>query len=615
MSFPPAFLDELRFRVRLTDVVGRKTRLVRAGREWKACCPFHNEKTPSFYINEDKGFYHCFGCGVHGDVIRFVVEQEGLSFPEAVRQLAGEAGLEVPQERPEDKEKAAKVATLHEVMAAAQQYFAEKLGGISGTEARGYFARRALSAETIRRFGLGWAPDSRTGLKDALRAKGVDEALMVEAGLLINIEGKAPYDRFRGRVMFPIRDPKGRVIAFGGRILDQGEPKYLNSPDTPLFDKGRSLYNFDQAGPTARKSNELFVAEGYMDVIALAQAGIPNAVAPLGTALTEDQMKLMWRVVPEPTLCLDGDAAGQRAAVRAAQRALPGLAPGRSLRFLTLPQGEDPDSLVRKSGAAAFLALKEQAQPLIETLWQFERAAGDLSTPERRADFKSRLRQLSQQITDPSVRGFYETEFNARMEAMFGRRAGPSRMAGPRAGAPFGVVPPSPALKRMADKLRADSGRGAMARCLLLAAIRHPDALLDDLDLLADLPCESAEDQALRDQIVTTATRDPHGLDSTRLKHTLAQLGYSGQIDRLEAQDRLRLPFASLAAESAQVRRGFAHAAMWLRRMAAVETELASVTAQLAEEMTESAYARQQQLAMERRRLIDEQRSLLGGQS
>ncbi|MGL4542694.1 MAG: DNA primase, partial [Polymorphobacter sp.] len=303
MTIPPAFLDEIRSRVALAAVVGRRVKLTRAGHEWKGCCPFHNEKTPSFYVNEDKGFYHCFGCGVHGDVIRFVTEQEGLSFPDAVRQLADEAGLEMPVESPEARARAAAQVGLHDVTAAASAWFTEQLGSVEGAEARAYLTKRGIDGATARAFGLGLAPDSKAKLKTALAGLGMQK--LIDTGLLIAPDepGRDPYDRFRGRLMFPIRDPRGRIIGFGGRIMGDGQPKYLNSPDTVLFDKGRTLYNFERAGPVARKSTRLLVVEGYMDVIALAQAGIAEAVAPLGTALTETQLALLWRVVPEPILC------------------------------------------------------------------------------------------------------------------------------------------------------------------------------------------------------------------------------------------------------------------------------------------------------------------------
>ena len=292
MTIPPAFLDELRARVGLAAVVGRRVKLTRAGREWKGCCPFHNEKTPSFYVNEDKGFYHCFGCGGHGDVIRFLTEAEGLSFPDAVAALAAEAGLELPGESPQARARAAAAVGQHDIMAAAADLFTAQLASADGAAARTYLDRRGVDPATAAAFGLGFAADARARLRTALARFG--DGKLVEAGLLIAPDDGArePYDRFRGRLMFPIRDPRGRVIGFGGRLLGAGEPKYLNSPDTALFDKGRTLYNFDRAAPRARKSGRLVVAEGYMDVIALAKAGI-DAVAPMGTALTDAQLALL----------------------------------------------------------------------------------------------------------------------------------------------------------------------------------------------------------------------------------------------------------------------------------------------------------------------------------
>ncbi len=369
----------------------------------KGCCPFHNEKSPSFFVNDDKGFYHCFGCGAHGDVIRFVVEQEGLGFIDAVKSLAQEAGLELPEPTPEARERTAAANSLHDVTAAAAVHFADQLRDSRGTGARDYAVRRGLSPGTIDTFGLGFAPDSRSALRTALARFGDDR--LVEAGLLVVPDadspgsGGAPYDRFRGRLMFPIRDPRGRVIGFGGRILGDGQPKYLNSPDTPLFDKGRTLYNLDRAGPVARKSARLIVVEGYMDVIGLAQAGFADAVAPLGTALTEAQLGLLWRYAPEPILCFDGDAAGQRAGLRAALRALPLLEPGKSLRFATLPAGQDPDDLVRSGGPAAFERVLAAAEPLIDRLWRSETEGADTTTPERRAAVLARLDAHADEIS------------------------------------------------------------------------------------------------------------------------------------------------------------------------------------------------------------------------
>ncbi|MDE0335400.1 MAG: DNA primase, partial [Defluviicoccus sp.] len=350
MAIAPDFLDEIRARVGLGDVIARHVSLRRAGRELTGLCPFHNEKTPSFTVSEEKGFFHCFGCGAHGDVIGFVMRQEGLSFPEAVERLAGEAGLEVPKATPEEREAAKRAATLHEVMERACRFFEDELRGPRGVDARSYLARRGIDEETRARFRLGYAPDSKTALRNAVMDAAHSEALLVEAGLLIRPDSGTPYDRFRGRVIFPIADRRGRVIAFGGRILGEGKPKYLNSPDTPLFSKGRVLYGMATAREAAHRNARVIVTEGYTDVIALNRAGFAESVAPLGTALTETHLHALWRMAPEPVLCFDGDDAGKRAAYRAAERAVPLLEPGRSLQFVTLPAGQDPDSVLAEGG-------------------------------------------------------------------------------------------------------------------------------------------------------------------------------------------------------------------------------------------------------------------------
>lgn len=316
MAFPPQFLDELRARLPVSEVVGRKVRLVRKGREHSGLCPFHNEKTPSFTVNDEKAFYHCFGCGQHGDVITFVMETEGLSFPEAVERLASQAGLQVPQSSPEERERAKVRNTLYDVVEQVCAWYEDNLRQTGGREALDYLRGRGFTEETIRTFRLGYSPDGRGRLLQAMEAKGIRKDQLVEAGLIKLPEGGGdPRDYFFNRVMFPISDGRGRVIAFGGRILGDGQPKYLNSPETPLFHKGRNLYNFAMAREASRDLGTVIVAEGYTDVIALAQAGLPNAVAPLGTAVTEEQIGLLWRVADEPVLCFDGDTAGERAAI------------------------------------------------------------------------------------------------------------------------------------------------------------------------------------------------------------------------------------------------------------------------------------------------------------
>jgi DNA primase len=417
VALTPQWLDELCSRITLSALIGRSVKITKAGREFKACCPFHNEKTPSFTINDEKGFYHCFGCSAHGDAIRWMTDQRGLSFMDAVKELAAEAGMEVPALDPQAAQRTEKANNLYDVMAAAQEWFVAQLQGVNGAGARAYLEKRGLSAKTINDFGFGLAPDSRNSLKTALKA--FDISMLIDAGLLIEVDDKEPYDRFRGRLMIPIRDPRGRVIAFGGRILGEGEPKYLNSPDTPLFDKGRTLYNLDKCSPASRQTGRVIVVEGYMDVIAVAQAGFGDAVAPLGTALTEQQIQMLWRMTEKPLLCFDGDAAGQKAAMRAALRALPLLKPGHSLQFVTLPDGQDPDDLVKKSGPKALAALLEASEPLVERLWRSEVAAAPLATPEDRAGLKQRLGAHIANIADAEIRRHYADAFRERFDTLF----------------------------------------------------------------------------------------------------------------------------------------------------------------------------------------------------
>ncbi|MCH7807554.1 MAG: DNA primase, partial [Proteobacteria bacterium] len=348
MAYPNEFLDEIRARTSLESVISRKVKLTKRGRELLGLCPFHNEKTPSFTVVEEKGFYHCFGCGAHGDVIRFVMDQEGLHFHEAIEKLAAGAGLPLPKFSAEDLEAEKKRTSLYDVMARALDWFIAQLNTDQGKAARNYLKQRGLSQDIIQRFSLGFAPARKTALKEALQARNIKHEELIACGLLIEPEDKSDtFDRFRNRLMFPILDARGRTIAFGGRALDEAPAKYLNSPETVLFHKGKVLYNHAGARKAAVEAGEVIVVEGYMDVIALAQAGFENTVAPLGTALTEDQLYLLWRLAPEPVLCFDGDPAGLKAATRAMERALPLLRAGRSLKFAMLPEGDDPDTLVR----------------------------------------------------------------------------------------------------------------------------------------------------------------------------------------------------------------------------------------------------------------------------
>lgn len=545
MTLTPQWLDELRSRITLSSVIGRHVKVQRAGREYKACCPFHNEKTPSFTINDDKGFYHCFGCGAHGDAIRFMTDHQGLGFMDAVKELAAEAGMSVPAPDPRAAEVAQARASLHDVCQAAQDWFVAQLKSAAGEQARAYLKARGLTAETIERFGIGFAPDSRTGIKSALG--NIDEDLLIEAGLLIKVDDKPPYDRFRGRVMIPIRDPRGRVIAFGGRILGAGEPKYLNSPDTPLFDKGRTLYNLHLAAPASRQSGRVVVVEGYMDVIALAQAGFGECVAPLGTALTEHQIERLWKMVDRPLLCFDGDSAGQKAAMRAASRALPLLRPGLSLGFVTLPAGQDPDDLVRASGPAAFAACIEGATGLIDHLWTHELQALPLTSPEARAGLKARLNAHADTIADGDIKALYRREIGQRFSDMFfGARTAPAPSAAPRPGqrGPRGwqrrdePVPPSAELREfsrqpMSDLILRGVLHGLLCRPALLA--RHSEALSEFTGLangwagLLDAMLDAADVHANQPEDAAET------LDTDRLMTILQDKGMADAVDRLKS--------------------------------------------------------------------------------
>ena len=433
MSLSPEFLDDLRARLKLSDVVGRKVtwdqRKSRPGKgDFWAPCPFHQEKTPSFHVDDRKGFYHCFGCQAKGDMITFVRETERVSFIEAVEILAREAGVDMPARTgdPKAEEKRERRNRLIDAMEQAVQFFGLAFRSDRGGEARDYARMRGLKPETLKRFEIGFAPRSRTRLTQHFKEKGLLEEA-VGAGLVIRPEdGGAPYDRFRGRLMFPIRDRRGSCIAFGGRALSsEQQAKYLNSPETEIFHKGRVLFNHGPADAAARRTGALIVAEGYMDAIALAQAGFEHATAPLGTAITEDQLTLMWRIAPEPIIALDGDAAGLRAAERLVETALPLLKPGRSLGFCLLPEGKDPDDLIGEGGATAMKEALDRSLPLIDMLWRRETEAEPLDTPERRAALDIRLRRALDRIRDPGVRAHYGAEIKKRRSDLFHSKARP----------------------------------------------------------------------------------------------------------------------------------------------------------------------------------------------
>ena len=539
MAFPSGFLDELRSRVRLASVVGRHVKLIRKGREYQGLCPFHNEKTPSFSVNEDKGFFHCFGCGAHGDAIAFEMRLSNLSFADAVEKLAAEAGLDVPLATPAERQAESRRASLHDAMEAACRFYEGQLHSPAGREGLAYLRQRGLSDETIARFRLGWSPDSRTGLKTAIMSDQIPEALMAEAGLLKRPDGDGPsFDMFRGRVMFPISDRRGRIIAFGARTLGDGQPKYLNSPETPLFHKGRTLYALAQARDVAAKGNRVLAVEGYMDVIALHQAGFTFAVAPLGTALTEEQIEELWKLADEPILCFDGDAAGQRAMARASQRCLPILQPGKSLRFAVLPAADDPDSLIRTKGTAAMRAVLDGAAPLIDVVWKLRIEGQSLDTPERRAAAERDLLEQAQSIADETVRKQYVQMIRDRLYNLFRPpKVWVKRGAAPQAGGKRGPDGRIPGLGKPPPPKTSGLAR---ERLLLSILISHPMLIDRVADQLGQTEFIDSELDKIRRGILKH-TDTPHMHDVGGLCACLQSDGLGPVLEPLLEADEYRI--------------------------------------------------------------------------
>lgn len=590
----PQWLDELRSRITLSGVISRTTKLQKAGREWKACCPFHNEKSPSFTVNDEKGFYHCFGCGAHGDAIRWMTDQRGLTFMDAVKELAAEAGMEVPAPDPRAAKAAEQRAGLHDVMAVAQEWFKNSLLSPQGAKALEYLNRRGFDAHTADRFGFGYAPDDRNALKQALSDH--PERELIDAGLLIEVEGKAPYSRFRDRLMLPIQDARGRIVGFGGRILDNARtdaPKYLNSPDTQLFDKGRTLYNLHRAGPVSRQTHRIVVVEGYMDVIALAAAGIGDAVAPMGTALTEQQLGLLWRLVDVPTLCFDGDAAGQRAAIRAIGRALPLLAPGRSLGIVRLPAGLDPDDLIKQQGAPAMQKLLAAPQTLLETIWLHERDALPLATPEDKAGLRARLIEHVELIADRDIKALYRRELLDLFYAFafpkrpFEPRA-PGRPQGRKAG--FGQAKASPTLTADArdtlNSFAAGGSRDRLAQAVIAGLARHPELISVHAEALGRLTPTDLRFAAAIDTLLTVSDMLENGED----------IAISRLEDFAPPSDITPFSFLVEGSDPQGAREDLAEAVSLLVERPALEAALADATRRFEQTFEEEAFEEQQRL-------------------
>ena len=538
MSIPPRFLDEIRNRLTLSDIIGRRITVTRAGREFKACCPFHHEKSPSFTINDDKQFYHCFGCGVHGDVIGFVMQHDNLAFPDAVEMLATEAGLQMPKPDPQAAKKAERQKDLYDLMDAATKLMQAELLKPENKDIQDYLDGRGLGGETQQNFRIGYAPADGQALRKALSLQGYKDEMMLEAGILKkSTKGGEPYVFFRDRVMFPVADRRGRVVAFGGRILpdhvrpqtnkDFTPPKYINSSDTPLFDKGRMLYGESHARQAAREGHTIIVTEGYMDVIACHQAGFKGAVAPMGTAMTEEQIASLWSMMvtdeKSPVLCFDGDNAGRKAASRACERILPLLKPNQSARFAFMPEGEDPDSLIRNGGPKALRAVLVAAMPLFDFLWASHTAGRSFETPEQRAGLEKIIADDIVKIKDPDIQRYYKGLLRTKIsETFFPKR----QNYGQNSNTPQKVKGALSALKipkpRAANDLR--------DRILLAAMINHPDIYPSVEEAFGDFHPVNSRLNDLR-QCIIMACEDEEGLDYQALRHHLENQGFTQEID------------------------------------------------------------------------------------
>lgn len=623
MRFPPQFLDELRARLPVSEVVGRRVKLKRAGREFKGLSPFNQEKSPSFTVNDQKGFYHDFSSGKHGDIFGFVMETEGVTFPEAVERLANFAGLPMPKVSREDEQRDERRKTLHDVVEIAAKFFEATLAARNGAKARGYLADRGIEPATQLKFRIGYAPADRFALKEHLGKEGVPVEDMIEAGLVIaGDEIPVPYDRFRDRVIFPIPDWRGRVIAFGGRALDPEAPaKYLNSPETPLFHKGANLYNGAAARQAAHDGAQIIAVEGYVDVIAMVTAGFAATVAPLGTALTEEQLALLWKMADEPLLCFDGDKAGRRAAYRALDLALPKLLPGKSLKFALLPEGQDPDDLARSGGREAVAEVLNSSRSLSDMLWQREAESSALDTPERRAALESRIGEIIGAIGNETVRRYYREDFQSRLrtlftpanaqapfsrERSFDRRGGQGRDFGRDFGREFNrdwkrgggqrsardpFAHPSARLLSSTMLRGAKSAMAAREALILMAVVQHPFLLEAHAEEFASLEFVHPDADLLRRAILEAGT-DEAETDPGALQAALVRRGLESVLNRVKiaithASD---WPAREGAAED-DVTQWWTHVVTLHRKARTLNRELKEAERALGEEPSEANWA------------------------
>jgi len=616
MRFSPQFLEELRERLPVSEVVGRRVKLKKAGREWRGLSPFNQEKTPSFYVNDQKQAWFDFSSGKNGSIFDFVMMTEGVAFPEAVERLAAMAGVPMPKATREEVVREQRRKTLHEVIELAAQFFESSLQSRAGAKARGYLADRGLGPETQMRFRMGYAPADRFALKEHLGNQGIPVEDMIEAGLTIAGDDiPVPYDRFRDRVMFPIPDWRGRLIAFGGRALSaDAQAKYLNSPETTLFHKGSILFNGAKARQAVHNGKALIVVEGYVDVIAMVTAGFEGAVAPLGTALTEEQLGLLWRIADEPTLCFDGDKAGRRAAYRAVDLALPKLAPGKSLSFAMLPEGQDPDDLIRAGGRAAMEEVLNSARPLADILWMRETEAASFATPERRAALEARIGELLNSIANESVRKYYKQDFDARVRALFmpqgqgfergrryetaGRRSAGGGGGGNRGrwrnGQPPEIDPFASPSPRIGQSSLVRGHRSAMApreALILTAVVEHPWLLEHHLEEFAELELMHPDADQLRRAVLETASGEV-SIDSGTLKDALAARGLEPLLARVSGAitHHSDWPARAGAAET-DVSQWWAHIVTLHRKTRTLNRELKDAERALGDDPSEANFA------------------------
>ncbi|TKV76350.1 DNA primase [Rhizobium sp. AU243] len=614
MRFSNSFLDEIRDRVNISDVIGRrvswdKKKTNTARGDYWACCPFHGEKSPSFHCEDRKGRYHCFGCGVSGDHFRFLTDLEGFNFPEAVQQIADMAGISMPQPDPQAEKRERERTSLQDVMEMATLFFQDQLQTALGARARAYLRDRGLTGRTIETFRLGYAPDSRNALKEHLAGKGVSKEQMEACGLVVHENVPVSYDRFRDRIMFPILSSREKVIAFGGRAMAaDAVAKYLNSNETELFHKGNVLYNFARARRASQAAGGTVIAvEGYMDVIALYQAGVENAVAPLGTALTESQLDLLWKMSPQPVLCFDGDGAGIRAANRAADLALPHIKPDRSVSFALLPDGKDPDDLVRLEGRAPFDRVLSEAKPLAAMIWSRETSGVTFDTPEKRAQLESRLRQIVAVIGDEAVRRFYQQDVRDRLNGFFqprfqqggsqggnfrreggqGAGRGFQRNASGRGGAM--VAPASSISDRLTQSglVRGHQTKPSLRESVLaITIVNHPELLLEEYDEIAAIDYENRDLQRLWSTVLTYAAESAADISRAGLIERLSQQGFEALLKTMDQQVRnARLWTATEQAAMEDAREGYVQALslhkrtkslLWQKRE--LEREIAEAT-------------------------------------